>query len=279
MKLLLLLVSDSGRVRDYVGRSKEGIVPPEVRQRGFFKSNDVSIRVETWFPEPGQTAASLENFVLQRHADVDAMLIVTERPLSDYVRNIRNAAFVAVVDPNPSTNTHNFLHYVLSRAFKNFGHLLEKFQRTNDHKILLLPLRNFSGVDLANLVEACRNAYDIGGAFNTALDESLSLLRDRIRPKRKSSYATRYVVDDDERYFEYGLERHAQLETGGEHQPHCELCGWFRFGRRIDGRRHYNVSADGRDGIMISGRFVDCHDINRDVHPRTHINMFANDYL
>jgi hypothetical protein len=100
-------------------------------------------------------------------------------------------------------------------------------------------------------------------------------MRNRQRPKRESSYSTSYIVDDDQKHFEYGKERHAQPASGPPHQKLCALSGIFRFGKRYDSGRHFNVSLSSG---LIGGSFDDCHDAAVGITARTHINMFPNDF-
>ena len=87
-------------------------------------------------------------------------------------------------------------------------------------------------------------------------------------------------MDDRQRFFKYGHERHSRLATGENHQPYCELTGNLRFGWKIDSERHYNVSETEKDETSIEGTFADCHSSSHDVKDRpTHLNMFSNDFF
>ena len=152
------------------------------------------------------------------------------------------------------------------------------FGRGNDGVLLTLPIRNLDAPEVGAIATLCRQDI-LEPTFADALEANLKSLRGRIHPRPKSSYRTRYVVDHSKRYFHYGLERHAQFDTGGDHLPSCSLNGHFRFGRRIDAGRHYNVSETDGDVTSISGVFSNCHDMKIEVTRHFHLNMFANDFF
>jgi hypothetical protein len=102
-------------------------------------------------------------------------------------------------------------------------------------------------------------------------------LRERQTPKVESSYRTTFIVDDEQRYYEYGKEKHAKSDT--KIPPHAELgsvAGTYRFGKKYDPERHFNVSLQKGE---IGGSFGDCHDTPTVVAPCSHINMFPNDFI
>ena len=122
----------------------------------------------------------------------------------------------------------------------------------------------------------------IKGDAMTFVEETKALfvlLKQRRKPRRKSSYSTRYFIDDDDKHFEYGTEHHSLPATGAPHALSCELNFTFRFGRRVaDIQRHFNVTRGPGKHPSIKGSFPNCHCEWKDVTKTTHLNMFMNDY-
>ena len=109
---------------------------------------------------------------------------------------------------------------------------------------------------------------------NISLDKTNRKLP-KDRTGRKA--AIKHIVDDNYHAYEYGKEEHARMATGSPHKTSCYISGRFRFGKRINSLRHYNVSSV--DKNTISGNFHDCHHDNHEVRSVTHLNMFSNDYF
>lgn len=61
--------------------------------------------------------------------------------------------------------------------------------------------------------------------------------------------------------------------------PYCAIASLFRFGARIDDRRHYNVSQGEGNNTFIRGEYHNCHGETK-VYNREpgHLNMFSNDH-
>jgi len=97
-------------------------------------------------------------------------------------------------------------------------------------------------------------------------------------PKVRSKYPHRYFKDDSGHHFRYGFEEHSRFETGGDHGIVCHLNGLFRFGRRLEEQRHFNVTDGTSDDDRITAVFENCHSQSVNIADRTHVNMFSNDF-
>jgi len=280
VKLFICLVTPDEKLRAYFGKGKSAIIPPEALDRGPWAHHGVTTTIVTWSPENRSvSAAAFDRFLLSKARDHDACLLFVDTVWAAYVANVRNSAFVAPFDGAAITGALQNVFFGLSaRALRSFGQILAKFANGETAQLLALPLRNFRAQDLAEIARLCRE-NPLSGTLSTDVDQCLSRLRLRVRPRKKSSYRTRYAVDDGQRFFKYGNERHARFATGKPHRPSCEVAGLFRFGSRLDELRHYNVSETEGDETTVSGEFVDCHDHVHDVPEQTHLNMFANDYF
>lgn len=281
MKLFICLVTPSEKLRRHFGRGKSSILPKEAFNRGPFANQQAHTTVAAWTPVTPFSSADLERFLLLRGRDYDACVLVVDIVWQHYVQDIINAMFTVFFEAEAAVgNPHNFFSGIFARAFRNFGTVLAKFRRGDDRKLLALPLRNFSANELTEIARLCREvSLSRSGTFSDDVERQLSRLRTRVRPRRKSSYKTTYVVDDSERFFAYGPETHARFATGEPHKPSCEVAALFRFGVRLDERRHYNVSETEGDRTTIKGDFPDCHGEVHAVRGETHLNMFASDYF
>lgn len=275
MRLFIGLVTeDAGLRRNF---EQDGTVPRDSLNRGFFRNRPAQVSAAAWKPEGVPCRRKLETFFLDNVGNAEACILVVDRRWRDYVADIRAPVFVIEFDaPHVTPNYRNFFHGILGRALRSFGQLLAKFERGDDFKLLVLPLRNFHAAELTELARLCREDYQ-SPDFDRDVEARLAELRARVRPRRRTSYRTTYAVDDKQRFFHYGLERHARFPTGDPHLTYCEIAGMFRFGRRVDELRHFNVSETEGDETTIVGRFADCHGEEHDVTDGTHLNMFCND--
>lgn len=260
MIIFVGLVAADEKLRRYFGQGKDAIVPKDALKRGFYGGRDIRIFQSSYVPDGVPSPDDLEKFILTRARDADACLLIVDLELLHLAANIRNAAFIVCFDKAMiGSSLQNFFHQTTARAFKAFGQVLARFHKGEDGELLTLPLRNFRAVELAEIARLCREE-NLTLTFGDMIEKQLVGLRKRQRPRRRSSYKVIYAVDDLDRFFVYGKERHAKFETGGNHHPYCEVAGHLRFGKRIDFSRHFNVSETEGDVTTISGTFYDCHD-------------------
>jgi|SRR6185312_16330252 len=279
MKLFICLVTPNERLRRHFGRGKDGIIPREVFKRGPFANQRTQPTIAAWTPEAPFSSADLELFLLSRARDQDACILVVDLVWHHYIQDIRTAAFIVPFEATAaSENPKNFFFGISARMLRNFAQMLDKFRRGDDAKLMALPLRNFKANELNEIARLCREKV-LSGSLSDDVERQLVGLRARVRPRQKTSYKTTYAVDDSKRFFMYGLETHARFATGAPHHAYCEMAALFRFGVRLNERRHYNVSQTEGDRTTIEGNFSDCHDEVHSVKGETHLNMFANDYF
>jgi hypothetical protein len=278
MKLFICLVTPSEKLRRHIGLGKTSVVPKALN-RGPFANQQPHTTVAAWTPEAPFSSADLEQFLLLRARDHDACVLVVDKVWKHYVQDVMNAIFTVFFEAEiAGDNPHNFLSGIFARTLRTFGIVFAKFRRGDDGKLLALPLRNFRASELTEVARLCREVR-LSSTFSEDVERELAGLRERVRPRRKSNYKTTYIVDELERFFAYGQEMHARFATGEPHRPSCEVAALFRFGVRLDERRHYNVSETEGDRTKIEGDFPDCHGQVHVVRDKTHLNMFANDYF
>lgn len=281
MRVLVCLVTPEATLSRLVGTQPALLVPSEAARRGYLGNREARIVPVAWVPKEGdRTADAFDRFLLGRLDGIDAALLIVDEAWCHIVANVRDAAFVVpFVYVDSGRSTQNFLQQISTRSLRAFGQLLAKFDRADDGHLLSLPLRNFDAPELREIVRLCRD-FNLSPTFSDDVETQLAKLRRRERPRKRSNYPRVYAVDDRDRFFHYGLERHSRFATGAPHRPFCSVTGQLRFGRVLDPDRHYNVSETEKDRTSISGDFLDCHGTIHTVSGAvTHLNMFANDYF
>jgi hypothetical protein len=239
---------------------------------------EIGAEFSTSVYDPATAGRPLAQYLLERKKD-EAIVLLLDTSLGEFANDVACACFTANVEfaTHPQTNYQNYFAGKLSRLLKNLASFLTIIGDGANEQVMLLPFRNFNAQELRDLREVCRNET-FSPEFANMVSAHVEALKSRRRPHRKSNYHSRHYVDDDEKLFQYGLERHAQLATGSPHTQVCTLTGNFRFGRRIVADRHYNVTKECGQGTQIAGDFADCHDDVHVVAPTTHLNIFSNDY-
>jgi hypothetical protein len=282
MKIFVGLVAAEERLRRHFGLGKDSVVPKDALTRGFFDGRGAKVFQSAYTPEGPPSAAELERLVMSRSKDTDASLLIVDENLLHLTTDIRNSVFIVnFQNSTVGPSLQNFFHHTTAKALRALGQVLARFHRGEDGDLLILPLRNFRAVELAEIARLCRDE-NLESNFGDLIDTQLALLRRRLRPRKRTTYKTVYAVDDADRFFVFGRERHSRFATGGDHRLSCEIAGNMRFGKTIDPGRHFNVSETEGDSTSISGEFRDCHNVERLVktHPHvSHLNMFANDYF
>ncbi len=277
MKVCICLASPDAKLSSYFSKNEHSSIPKDARNRGFFKSRPATFSAISWIPGDRINSDEFERFFVSRLSRFDAVAILVDEQWLHVTENIRSAAFVVRFDSTIIGNMQNAIQSISAKSIKQLGQILAKFDRGDDSRLLTLPVKNFDGDDLRELVRICEED-NLNPEFARLVEDQLVLLRRRERPRRRSSYKHVYAVDDRLRFFRYGIERHSRFATGGKHRPFCEIKGSFRFGRKIDTERHYNVSETEGDRTAIQGDFTDCHGVHHPVKDN-YLNMFSNDYF
>jgi hypothetical protein len=228
--------------------------------------------------DPATAGRPLTQYLLEDRTS-GAIVLLLDASVVNFNDDLTCACFVADVEfsTQPKANYKNYLIGKLSRLLKNLASFLTIMNDGSNEQVMLLPFRNFDAQQLCELRRVCRNET-LSTEFINQVKSLVTSLKDRRRPHRKSSYPDQYFADDEEKLFQYGLERHAQLATGTPHTLVCVLTGNFRFGKRIATDRHYNVTKERGQGTEIGGNFADCHGQTHVVRATTHLNIFSNDY-
>lgn len=228
--------------------------------------------------DPCDSDLSLCQFLLKKCDGIDAVAVLLDEDCKHEAEHIRNALFIGVVHfPDYMPSVQNFLSGILAKLLRNLGHLLFQLKDSTSFQSAILPLRNFISPELGALSLICEQQA-LEGEFSHNMLPPLRGLIARRGPKRRSKYPTRYFRDDRNMFFEYGHEEHSRFDTGGSHLISCQINGLFRFGKRLEESRHFNVTQGDADKSLFSVSFSNCHDEPHEVVRRTHVNMFSNDF-
>lgn len=277
MRVAIILVSDDQSACELFDKEQQALIPRSLRELERIKSIGLDFFTNVY--RPSKTKFCLEDHILHTAKNSEVVAILTDSRHAALTRSVTKACFVGHVEFNPDFSSYkNLIQATLTRLIKNLAHVCGHMQDAGSRYALLLPTRNFIAEEIERLQELFRSEA-LASEFITTIDCAISELNDRRKPKRTVNYQDKYYVDDEQKFFSFGKESHSSVETGHPHLPLCILEGNFRFGTRIENKKHYNVSRDLGDNGKISGDFISCHDTPRSVKDWSHLNMFSNDYF
>ena len=274
MKVLVTLATENrlaGKL--FVARSAQilngGFLPKGLHGRVTFEAHVYS---------PREQKGSLAEFLLEESAGSDAVAVLLDAPLANNAAQLHPAIFVGQVDfTSYIANVQNALSGQAARLLRNLGLLLIELEDLTLFQAAILPLRNFDAEELRELAVLCRDCAS-EGAFGARASVLIRKLVNRRGPRLRSKYPDRYFKDDAGYHFKYGFEEHSRFETGADHGIVCQLNGIFRFGKRLEEQRHFNVTQGSNDDDPITAIFENCHNKRINIASRTHVNMFSNDF-
>lgn len=224
--------------------------------------------------------------LLRDREKVDGCVLLLEQGLEAVVsKQIKTVAFACVfeVSPGPIASPQNVMTRDVIKAIRLFRSIKNAAQ--SDQNVWRLPIKNFDSPLYEEFVEGMTKGFSVGRADEVLnfVQAQLKVLRKTlVRPRRRTTYPTKYCVDDSKRFFELGHEVHSKIGTAEPHVPMCIALNSFRFGLKITEEHHYNVSMGEGNDTWIEGDFADCHGVQWVVTKRqdkTHLNMFSNDYF
>lgn len=272
-----LISSDTDLIKEF-NAVKESLIPKAIRDK---LPKKCDFKFDAFNPLTSRGKYTVDSHILQEINGFDYATCLITEDIESYCDNIRYAILSTSINPSEvkNGNIHNFFSSRLAKLFKSVMFTMEKMDSADIEQAMRLPRRNFNAPELAELCRLYRDDV-IESHFHNSVKQQIFAIGKRKKPRRKSSYNTKYFIDDDKKHFVFGKEEHAVLPTGEPHQPHCVVNGSFRFGRKISTDHHYNVSKGDGDKTYISGQFPNCHDdIITPENGETHLNMFTNDHF
>lgn len=220
---------------------------------------------------------SVLDYLTGRDFDHDGVVILIDSRLQGAASELSPLVLsTQVLLPDEHPNYANALRRSYALATRMFLGVFDKFNNEQYAKILMIPKDNFDAPEARDFF--LRMSDTITSLdFLTHLDGFVRKMRERQTPKTASNYRDTYLKDDKEHFFALGKERHSRAESSvPPHSPKCNLSAKYRLGFKLDPERHYNASVENGN---ISGDFVDCHGAQVRIKPRSHINIFPNDFL
>lgn len=280
MQLLLIVATSDLTLQSTVEQRRADIIPPAFRRDNHALLGGATPNVSCYKVDRSAAPSHFIEHLRAALTDQTAGVIVFAEQQAGLINGtLTDICFVTeFVIGVPLRSPQNFLGALLTRVLRNYRALTLLFDNAKYRKIFTLPVRNFKGEELVELRKTCADSTNIN-KFADRVENILMRLRHRQRPKRFEDYDDMYLVDDDDKHFQLGKERHAQADTKiPPHTTFCVLANQFRFGRRFDGGLHYNVSA-GRKNERMDGDYPDCHNVRKPGGGQPRLNMFANDFF
>jgi hypothetical protein len=276
VRIHICLVSSDAGANELVRRERHSLIPKTLLDLPRIKEIHPKFSLSVY--DPKTAGRPLAQYLLE-NKETQAIVLLLDTACANCANDVTGACFVAAVEfaSHPKPNYKNYLAGTLSRLLKNLATFLTIMSDGSNEQVMLLPFRSFNAQQLVELRATCRDEA-LSPEFINHVTRLVEALKKRRRPHRKSNYPDQHFADDDEKLFQYGLERHSQLATGHPHTPVCVLTGNFRFGKRIATDRHFNVTKEYGRGTQIEGEFIDCHDQVYVAQATTHLNIFSNDY-
>lgn len=274
MSVSIVLVTTDKKIHRHVEDKKEALVPGELRKL----SDGSVVTVTSHYVDGEGGGVELKKRLLSIAQHKRGIIVLASQKILDAISDISEVVFFNKFDEERARSAiHNSISRIFGRAVKDFESIRKKMADEKSAKCLLLPISNFVSEELKAMVQLCTSSFSFE-KFAHELEEALKLLRSkRQRPKRASDSPRTYLVDDRDRHFEYGKERHARCETAPPHDYMCLFRRDFRFGVRFDAERHFNVSLD--KGSIKSHVFGNCHGDEGRCDRDSHVNMFPGGYF
>jgi len=173
---------------------------------------------------------------------------------------------------------HNYISKAANKAIKKLNLIKAIVDDGGIGEMARLPTKNFDFEGFREFVREASIRYNSNLSDNDfqKLASDLKMMR---KPKKRSDSKEKYYIDDRGRHFSLGDEDHSLHDTK-DHELICDIKAKYRFGCKINSRKHFNVSAGDKDSSRLSTDFHHCHgDEIISVKNKSHVNMFSNDFI
>ena len=229
------------------------------------------------------STASLIEFIYSKikYEHDDNVAILSDEFAFSNLSCIKNAFLLCQLDGIFSIKEkqfHNYISSAANKAVKKINLMKSIVDDGGLGEMARLPIKNFSSDRLKDFIREAAIRYNSTVSDNDfqKMASDLKMMR---KPKKRSEYRNKYYIDDKGRHFSLGDEIHSSYDTKG-HDYLCDILAKYRFGCKIDSRKHFNVSAGDNDNSKLSTEFHHCHgDEAINIKDRSHVNMFSNDFI
>lgn len=277
------LVSSKNDFCDYFLREKENVIPKDTRSDMNFDFTFDTFNINYNLPLE-EIKKDFTEYVIRavNPSSVDGAIFLMDNAYSNchaLIEEIKASLFFGFFHTGnykKKPNYHNIVSGVSAALIKNFSKLSPFFDQNKFRTSILLPIKNFKSNKIIDLVHIA-NEKSTENKFIEYFSSKVREIRALRKVKSSTNSAEKFYVDDRGFFFVYGHEEHSLIETGVP--PHNKLCGIngnYRFGRRIETNRHYNVSKE--NGHMSGSLFINCHGENVIINKSVdNVNIFSND--
>ncbi len=270
---MLVFVSANRDACQLFRTSQTALIPSEIFKKLGALGRNFFVGV---YETNNNNGRSLAQFILDGKAD--SVILLTDIHCRHLTQSYSDACFSVPIDLGGDAKQYkNRVRSVLNTTLKHQTAFSLLMSDAGSMQPLILPLRNFEAKEIPELRRLFSQEM-LEKDFTQRVTKIVAQLNKRKGPRRETDSKEKHFFDDKKKLFSYGYERHAQVETKPPHDALCRLNGYFRFGSKLDERRHFNVTKEDGEFTKISGNFPNCHGAIAWVGETTHINMFANDF-
>lgn len=278
MKIVIAVASANAALRTFVVTNRNLVVPPEIIARGYLKDKGARFSVQVLEISAQTTRDDLGLWLRKITGGAEGAILLIDEVHRHLAGDLEDAYFVASLQAYPGRVLQNQFRSAITPVLKHFVAYSQRFDNLGAQRVLLLPMDIFRANELVALRVRLTTLKMVAGLAHD-LDQIISALQERARPKSRQRFRKVYLVDDRPLWYRYGPDRHAVIQT--IKPPHDEKC-WhlsrYRFGRLYDDGLHHNVDDDSKP-TKVLGTFNTCHGDTFTASGESHLNIFPNGYI
>lgn len=278
MRVLVAVATANAALRNFLASNRPNVIPRGTIEKGYFAERQARFSVQIKALDENSSGDAIGAWLKRISKTADAVILLIDQNCRQLVTPYEDAYFIVDIPPYPGAVLQNQVFATLAPILRHFANFCRIFDSQKNQKVLLLPLDIFLADELNELrARLTVDKMDVG--FADDVEQKISRLNERARPKGQRRFKRVYFVDDRPLWFHYGLEQHAMAETGvPPHAEHCWHTSCFRFGRRFDCKRHFNVDDDSTP-TKVFGSFINCHGETFNASGQSHLNVFPNCFI
>jgi len=284
MKISVIFVTPQKHAYELIEAKAKALASSDLAKKGYLGQSSPVLSLVGFHLNDEKAFDNLTSRIYSLSQKNDALILIADgQSTMEIVTPFREALHCFKADmtlAHQGRMSENFLRGIVSSAIGEFARFTSFFNDHKYEKILLLPTKIFKMSAFDRLISISKKDVSPDEPIKE-IESCIKEIRSTMSPKNYKRFKgmPQYLVDENRLYYEYGHEHHARAET--KSPPHnliCALNSRFRFGRKYDDRRHFNVSVE-RPKTSISGYFTTCHCETSRFSSDTHLNVFPNNYI
>jgi hypothetical protein len=269
-RILIVVVDD--KLAAHIRGEGDRIIPKEWLTKGYFQERGASLTASAFVIS--ENSQALYNEIVKLRQKADGIILIYQKETSPQVKFYARSCFVRTLEKGG--NFSNMLARNISITLREFAAFSKYFDAMKYQQLCLLPFDIFRAHEFNVL---CNLLATGDKHFISMLPNIFSEFKRRQQPKRTGRSPKIYYVDDTQLFFIYGPEKHSRVEVAEPpHSSYCALNSDFRYGRRYDPERHFNVSLE-TDKSVFTRNFTGCHGQAQGPAATTHFNIFPNGFV